>query len=173
MKAPIVFPLICILFAFFTSCTPHSPQLVEAPREIRLQAYEITENYLGMEYEWGGQDWWQSKGIDCSGLVVNTYSEAVMNSPYCLPFTDAAVANLYHEYTRRTETPEKGDLIFMGEDSITHVAIFEKIEDGKVHFVDAYSEAGDGDTGQVMQRSYEIESFKIKSYGRLLVENAR
>lgn len=153
------FPILLL----FSSCVQR--EVVESPPHIRESAYEIAEKYIGMEYEWGGQDHWTTKGIDCSGLVVNVYKEAVESTPYDLQFFDAAVVNLYNQYSARIFQPEKGDLIFMGDDGISHVALFEKNENDTVYFIDAYS-SGDG---EVMYRNYPADSDKIKSYGRLLV----
>ncbi len=76
--------------------------------------------------------------IDCSGLIVNVYREAVIGTPYRLPFVDAAVINFYNSYTVEIDSPQIGDLIFMGEDDISHMAILEKRVDGTIYFIDAY-----------------------------------
>lgn len=153
---------------FLVACEePDSYTTVEAPVEIRKKAYALAEFYIGMEYDWGGQTHWSEKGVDCSGLVVNCYEEAVAGTPYVLPYSDAAVVNFPESYTVSVDTPERGDLVFMGKDSITHIAIVDKIEGGQLYFIDAY----DGNTssfenGEVTYRSYDIGNDKIKSFGR-------
>ncbi len=73
MRAGPVF-LIVITAAMFTACVRY--ETVEAPADIRLSALEEARYYIGMEYEYGGQDFYE-KGIDCSGLVVNCYATAI------------------------------------------------------------------------------------------------
>ena len=54
---------------------------------------------------------------------------------------------------------------------LTHVAIFEKIENGMVWFIDSteYDSDGDGivDISGVSRRSYPVGEKKIKSYGTM------
>ena len=111
-----------------------------------------------------GQDFPTPRGVDCSGLVVNVYYEAAGHFGYSLPFTDAAVINFYNQYTEPLDVPETGDVIFMGDDGITHIAIFEKNEAGQIWFIDAYSVSGG-----VEYRSYPEDSPKIKAFGRVLI----
>jgi len=138
-----------------------------APEYIRTRALEIAQYYIGMDYEYGGQDHYSTisaLGIDCSGLVVNAYEEAVIGTPYALPFYDAAVVNFLNTYTTPIETPEPGDLTFMGEDSVTHIAIYEKTAGDNIVFIDAFET-----DGNVQERSYDKDNPKFKSFGRLLV----
>ncbi|MBA7625608.1 hypothetical protein ES703_33040 [subsurface metagenome] len=139
--------------------------LIETPGEIRKKAWEEAEQYIGMEYEWGGQDFYDRKGIDCSGLIVNCYRAAVTGTGYEVTFEDASVSDLLFSYTKQVDTPEIGDVIFMGEEDITHIAIFEKIEDNQVYFIDAYSVSG-----VVERRNYALDHHKIKRFGRILVK---
>ena len=146
-----------------------NPTIAEAPEEIREKAYSEAEKYIGMPYEWGGQDF--PKGIDCSGLIVNVYYTATKGIKYSLPFQDATVKDLYNSYTRKIDSPQRGDLIFMGEDTssdITHVAIMEKIENGVIYFIDSTYKPEAGLNG-VTYRSYPVTDSKIKSYGRLIL----
>lgn len=171
--SPIAVATHVVLFSAFTFALPITLTLscnlratfIEAPPEVRELAWETAQEYLGMEYEWGGQDFPTPRGIDCSGLVVNVYYEAVEHFGYFLPFTDAAVVNFYNEYTEPLDVPGKGDLIFMGDGEISHIAIFEKNEAGQIWFIDAYSESG-----YVEYRSYPEDSPKIMDFGRLLIE---
>lgn len=163
-SATMYFLAACILLG---SCSPEAPghETLDAPEAIREKAYTIATFYLGMEYEWGGQTHWSSRGVDCSGLVVNVYQEAVAGTPYLVPYQDAAVVHFLSDYTIPVEAPERGDLIFMGDgDDISHIAILEKIENGTVWFIDASSASG-----TVMYRSYQEDNEKIKSYGRHLL----
>jgi hypothetical protein len=147
----------------------HLPyRLIEAPEEVRLRAWQEAEKYIGMEYEWGGQDFYDTRGIDCSGLVVNCYLRAVERTDCFLLFSDTSVPGLLDKYSTPIENPERGDLLFMGETGISHIAIFERIDAGVVCFIDAYSE-----TGLVERRSYPVGNYKIKSFGRLIVGKHR
>ena len=80
-------------------------------------------------YATGGQDMARGiKRIDCSGLVINCYKNALKGTDYTLPFNDTTAYNLYAEYSTPTNNPEPGDLIFMSYDSyIDHVGIFTEI----------------------------------------------
>jgi len=102
--------------------------------------------------------------ISACDIVVNPYEEAVIGTPYALPFYDAAVVNFLNTYTTPIETPEPGDLIFMGEDSVTHIAIYEKTAGDSIVFIDAFET-----DGNVQERSYDKDNPKFKSFGRLLV----
>ena len=151
-----------LLLTLFAGCGP-GYEIIEAPADIRLSVWEEAQLYLGMEYEWGGQD--TPKGIDCSGLVVNCYAAAVDGTGYRLLFDDTTAKNLSEQYTTPMEAPETGDLVFMGEDdTVSHVAILEKTEEGMIWFIDASSVSG-----YVEYRSYETENPKILGYGRILI----
>jgi len=138
--------------------------IMRAPEEVRLAAWDEAQRYIGMEYEYGGQD--VPKGIDCSGLVVNCYAAAVAGARYQLLFRDASVQDLFRQYTVAVDMPETGDLIFLGNGTISHVAIYEKEEVGEIWFIDAYSE-----TGYVAYRSYESTNPKLLAFGRLLIRS--
>ena len=121
-----------------------------------------------------GQDPLRSIGIDCSGLVVMSYKYAITDTKYGLMEADMSSAYMESHASKKTTSPMKGDLIFMGERNtsrITHVAIFEKIENGMVWFIDSteYDSDGDGivDISGVSRRSYPVCEKKIKSYGTM------
>ena len=165
VERALFFLSVSILLGSLMSCDL-SPkyETIEAPQEIREKAFTIAQFYIGMDYEWGGQTHWTSKGVDCSGLIVNVYAEAVAGTPYSMPYEDAAVVNLINKYTREVYQPKRGDLVFMGDEEITHVALLDKIENGYVYFIDAYSLSG-----AVEHRKYETGNYKIKHYGRHLL----
>lgn len=161
----------CILSLFFcalmNSCeiayTPSTPEL--APESVRNAALMYAQKYaeLGAVYEWGAQDPLPKIiKVDCSGLVVRCYQYACSDFGYSLPFTDMNAAGMA-EYCDTVSPPEAGDLIFMGDNnSISHVALFEKFENQKVYFIDSTDL-----TGGVSERSYPLDSDKIIQYGRL------
>jgi hypothetical protein len=153
----------------FSSSCLFTKQMIEAPGYVRTAAYNMAEEYIGMPYEWGGQDFINGKGIDCSGMVVNIYKIAIENTEYKLLFDDTTVKNLYNKYTSPITNPQAGDLIFMGpEDSskITHVAIFHKNEKEFVYFIDSTILE---DINGVTHRFYQRDNPKIKEFGRMLL----
>ena len=151
-------------------CRIWNPVITEAPQSIRETAWTEAHRYIGMEYEWGGQDF-PPRGIDCSGLVVNVYRTILQGSGYGLLFADAAVRDLYASYSRPIDNPEVGDLIFMGEaasNEITHVAICGEQEDEMVRFIDATQVEGLSVNG-VSCRSHPLGDPRMKAFGRLLL----
>ena len=162
-----------VLFAGLTSCTllfGPLPVPEAAPPSVRTDALTEAIRYIGMEYEWGGQDF-MPRGIDCSGLVVNVYYYAAANNGYSLPFSDATAAGLQKNWTVSLEAPEPGDLIFMGaadEAAITHVAVYESTAGGVISFIDSTWIPELGVDG-VSRRSYPTGDTRFKGYGRLLV----
>ena len=169
-------PIIILIVILSASCTlgiynGSVPVKAEAPTEVRDAAYSEAEYYIGMSYEYGGQDF-PVKGIDCSGLIVNVYYTAVKDTDYKLLFTDSNVHDLFTKYTDKILNPAHGDLIFMGEedsDNITHVAILDRVENGTAYFIDSTYNA-QYDLDGVNYRSYLTSNSKIKSYGRMLLE---
>jgi len=161
------------LLVLLSGCIPGSlPERGElaAPEAVRLTALEEAARYIGMEYEWGGQDV-MPRGIDCSGLMVNVYHYAADFWGYELSFEDATASGLRESHTVAMEEPEPGDLIFMGSaDSmdVTHVAILEYQADGEVHFIDATRIPDLGIDG-VSRRSYAEGDPRFKAFGRIVL----
>ena len=170
--------LVLLLAIMLTSCNNYNDNFTEidCPDEICTRAFKFAELYkeTGMQYELGGQSPVRSAGIDCSGLVVMCYKYAVVDTKYHLPFGDASANAIYTNYSTQTEKPRQGDLIFMGEAdtaSVTHIAIFDKIENDKVYFIDSTLKDTDGDgiydINGVTARNYEKNDNKIKAYGKM------
>nr|WP_319472848.1 NlpC/P60 family protein [uncultured Sphaerochaeta sp.] len=149
----------------FNSCG--GEHMVPVRGEMREKAYEISFHYIGMPYIWGGHSHWSDPNgaVDCSGLVIGIYDEVAEYFSVQLPFEDATASALAHTYTFPLQEPEKGDLIFMGEDGVvSHVALCHAVADDELLFIDAYSV-----TGEVGIRSYSFDDPKIISFGRMLV----
>lgn len=152
-----------------------SISLLQAPEWLAIEALEYAKKYtiIDTEYFLGGQDWLRAIKIDCSGLVVNCYAYAVKNTQYTLPFADAAVINFYDKWTKITETPRPGDLIFMGDPTElkpTHIAIFVKEDNEFIYFIDATSKPEEGING-VTERYYPKNDLRFKSFGAMLLSN--
>jgi cell wall-associated NlpC family hydrolase len=160
----ILFPLLLLLLV---SCATESTLPHPASEEIREDASVIAEKYLGMPYEWGGQSFWNEETgtVDCSGLVINVYKEACTRYGRQLTFADTTARMLHERYTVSVTIPEKGDLIFMGDNkTVSHVALFRGFFGNQIEFLDASSA-----DGKVMIRRYDRTNRKILSFGRILV----
>lgn len=167
------------------SCAPESEstgdvQKTDCPEEITARAIRFAELYRGSEtqYAWGGQDAVRAIKIDCSGLVVMCYKYALVDTGYSLPFSDASASGMYADFSRSVPIGElrQGDLIFMGESDssrITHIAIFDRIENGAVYFIDSTQKDTDGDgvddINGVTERNYEVSDKRLKSFGIMQV----
>ena len=149
----------------FSSCDVE--HTVPVSEEMREKAYEISFQYIGMPYVWGGASHYSDTGggVDCSGLVIEIYDEVAEYFSVRLPFEDATASAMANQYTIPLLKPESGDLIFMGEDGVvSHVALCHAVTDDVLEFLDAYSV-----TGEVGIRSYSFDDPKIISFGRMLV----
>ena len=134
---------------------------------IRSKALEYAKWYCqeDTKYVYGGQDPIpRVLKVDCSGMVINCYKYAVENTKYKLPFNDTTAANLHSTYSYPTNTPQPGDMVFMGEansSKISHIGIFVKKSGSTIYFIDATDGIG------VSQRSYDKSNSKIKGYGQI------
>lgn len=140
---------------------------------IRSKALEYAKWYCqeDTKYVYGGQDPIpRVLRVDCSGMVINCYIYAVENTKYELPFKDengkidTTAAKLHSTYSYHTDTPQPGDMIFMGEansSKISHIGIFVKKSGSTIYFIDATDGKG------VSQRSYDKSNSKIKGYGQI------
>jgi cell wall-associated NlpC family hydrolase len=166
MRTKSIGPIILILVSsILISCD--STFSFPVSDEVRTSAYELSFEYIGMDYDFGGQDFWYEENgvVDCSGLVINIYKEACDTFGYSLLFDDTTAKVLHDTYTIKLTTPQPGDLIFMGDNGeITHVAIFHRFIDDQIEFLDAYSTSGKVDI-----RQYPVISEKIISFGRMLM----
>ena len=167
-----------LLTILFVSCNNRENNFTEidCPDEICARAFKFAELYkeTGMQYELGGQSPLRSAGIDCSGLVVMCYKYALVDTKYRLLFGDASVNAIYTNYSTPTKSPRRGDLIFMGKagtPSVTHIAIFDKIENEKVYFIDSTQKDDNNDgvyeINGVTARNYEKNDGRIKAYGKM------
>lgn len=142
--------------------------VVPATSEIKSRAFEFAKLYAesDTEYKWGGQSPLRAAiQIDCSGLVVMCYKYALADTKYSLIEDDMSSSYMYENASVPTDSPEQGDLIFMGEegtDKITHIAIFDKEEDGVIYFIDS---TDNGEVNGVSERHYEKTNVKFKSFG--------
>jgi probable lipoprotein NlpC len=98
---------------------------------------QTAKKYLGTTYKYGGMD---KKGIDCSGLVCNSFQSVGIK----LPHQSAEMSKL--GISVPLEKLQPGDLIFIGDKKgskkITHVGIVTSASGGKVIFIHASTKRG-------------------------------
>jgi len=97
-------------------------------------AVEISDSLLGLPYRWGGTD--STTGMDCSGMVFRVMQLRGFDVP-----RDADDQYEAAPFRSREgwEGARAGDLVFFGEDSVTHVGFY--LGDGRY-----VSEHGSGGT---------------------------
>ncbi|WP_304223132.1 C40 family peptidase [Gracilinema caldarium] len=170
--------LAVIMLAFiFASCNiapMTAPERIPAPEEVRLQALDYARQYisLGAEYEWGGQDPLPRKiVVDCSGLVIRCYAYATSDYGYSLSFTDTTAAGMrQYSIGLSKQDLQPGDLLFMGTDgAVSHIALFVKIENGNIYFIDSTYKPEEGING-VTERFYSETDSHFIAFGRMLVQ---
>ena len=154
---------------------------IDAPVEISERAYSFAELYeqSDTEYHLGGQDPVRAIQIDCSGLIIMCYKYALVDTKYQLLVTDMTANYMYTNASIHIDKADlkKGNLIFMGEansNSVTHIALFEKIDNGKIYFIDSTQKDtnGDGinDIDGVSYRDYPEDDSRFKAFGRMRVK---
>ncbi len=167
---------LCLLVSLLSSCKKDccddNFHITTATSEIKSRAFKFAELYSESEteYEWGGQSPVRAIKIDCSGLVIMCYKYALVDTKYSLIEPDMSSSYIYEYASETTENPEQGDLIFMGEEGtnkITHIAIFDKEENGEIYFIDSTkNDTVDG----VSERHYKNNSEKFKSFGVMKIK---
>ena len=150
---------------------------IDAPDEISERAYSFAELYeqSDTEYHLGGQDPVRAIQIDCSGLIIMCYKYALVDTKYQLLVSDMTANYMYTNASTHIDKAElkKGNLIFIGEadsDSVTHIALFDKFENGRIYFIDSTQKDtnGDGvnDIDGVTYRNYAEDDSRFKAFGR-------
>lgn len=97
---------------------------------------EEASSYIGTPYRYGGET---RNGMDCSGLLLNSYQKIDMN----LPRVSYQQAEYGEEISIEEARP--GDALFFntaGGDRINHAGIIERIEGGEVFFIHSSSSRG-------------------------------
>ena len=161
---------------------------IDAPDEIAERAYSFAELYeqSDTEYRWAGQDPLRAIQMDCSGLIIMCYKYALVDTKYQLLVSDMTANYMYTNASThiKKEDLKKGNLLFMGptheddknanEDEISHIALFEKLENGKIYFIDSTYKDTDGDgfydINGVTYRSYPENDKHFKAFGRMKVK---
>ena len=192
-KMKVRFCLIFAIIALLVSCDNGSKEErsyteIDAPAEIAERAYSFAELYeqSDTEYHLGGQDPVRAIQIDCSGLIIMCYKYALVDTKYQLLVSDMTANYMYINTSTHIDKADlrKGNLIFMGEvpkdgeeesePKVTHIAIFEKLENGRIYFIDSTHKDSDGDgvfdINGVTYRSYPENDKRFKAFGRMRVK---
>jgi len=116
------------------------------------QVVEKAKQFYGVRYRYGGGD---KNGMDCSGLICTAYNSIDVN----LPRSSSAIAQ-QGEYIE-VDYLQVGDLMFFQgstSNSIGHVAMVSKIENGSIYIVHATTSRG------VIEEKLENNSYFMKRW---------
>ena len=158
----------------------HKHTIINAPAEIAERAYRFAELYAQSEtaYAFGGQDALRAIQIDCSGLVIMCYKYALVDTKHSLLLPDMTADYMYRNAATMIDKSElkKGNVIFMGEaesQKITHIALFDRTENGNIYFIDSTQKDtnGDGinDIDGVTHRFYAENDARFKGFGMMRI----
>jgi probable lipoprotein NlpC len=94
-------------------------------------------SYTGTPYKWGGTT---SKGMDCSGLLLNSFSAI----DYNIPRTSAEQRKIGNRVGKNEI--KRGDILFFAttkkKRKVTHVGLVTKVQGSKVTFIHASTSKG-------------------------------
>lgn len=169
-----------LLFSCYQPTQSSSKVIVDCPSEITARALEFARLYKDSDthYEWGGQSPLRSIGIDCSGLVIMCYKYALVDTKFSLLESDMTASYIHDKAATNVSLDQlrPGDLLFMGADDslqISHIGIFDRLENGMLYFVDSTLKDSDGDgiddIDGVSERFYPIGDVHFKGYGIMKV----
>lgn len=162
-----------VTISFFSCSFGYKLSIVPAPPEVGERAVEYARKYieLGAEYEWGGQDPLPRKiVVDCSGLVIRCYEYAANDYGYTLLFSDTTSYGMKnYSLTITQQDLQPGDLLFMGDGTIDHIALFVKHENGNIYFIDSTLKPEEGING-VTERFYPDGDTRFIACGRMYLE---
>jgi len=140
--------LILMLVAAFTNCGTKLSK-----REKTAVVIAKARSYTGTPYKWGGTT---SKGMDCSGLLLNSFKAI----DYKIPRTSAEQKKIGARVSKNEIA--KGDLIFFATSKkkrkVTHVGLVTSVKGGDVIFIHASSSKGV--TESRLSNSYWKKRFK-------------
>lgn len=102
-----------------TQTTLEEDAAIPLGERARRTEVEISSSLLGLPYRWGGTD--STTGMDCSGMVYRV----MQLRGVCVP-RDADDQFDYASFASREhwDSAGEGDLVFFGEESITHVGFY-------------------------------------------------
>ncbi|MDN5697450.1 MAG: C40 family peptidase [Rubrobacter sp.] len=102
-----------------TRATVDEGATIPVGERARRTEIELSTSLLGLPYRWGGTD--STTGMDCSGMVYRVMQLRGVSVP-----RDADDQFDYAPFSSREhwESAREGDLVFFGEESITHVGFY-------------------------------------------------
>lgn len=185
--------VITVLSVFLISCNNGAEDNstfteIDAPAEISERAHSFAQLYeqSDTEYHLGGQDPVRAIQIDCSGLIIMCYKYALVDTKYQLLVSDMTANYMYRNASTHIDKADlkKGNLIFMGptheddkdadENEISHIALFDRTENGRLYFIDSTKKDTDGDgivdIDGVTYRNYPENDKHFKAFGRMRVK---
>lgn len=113
------FAVILLFFLLLFACgapPPYQGGPRGFSRDEQLKIISTAGKYLGSPYKYGGRD---SRGFDCSGLVVKVFREAIGMK---LPRTTSRLCSISHPINARYAQP--GDLVFFSiRGGVDHVGV--------------------------------------------------
>lgn len=121
-----------IFLLSITSCGTHLSKRQQAELVIAK-----ARTYTGTPYKWGGTT---SAGMDCSGLLVNSFHAI----DYNLPRTSSAQKKTGKRVSR--DEIKRGDLLFFATSKkkrkVTHVGLVTEVRHGEIIFIHASTTKG-------------------------------
>ena len=125
--------IIAILFSLSLSSCGNKMSKREKTEVVIAKA----RSYSGTPYKWGGTT---SKGMDCSGLLLNSFSAI----DYSIPRTSAEQKKIGSRVGKNEI--KKGDLLFFATSKkkrkVTHVGLVTEVQGKKVTFIHASTSKG-------------------------------
>lgn len=161
MRRRSVYPYFLLLFFLFSLPTSVSAQKKKKRRKAQIEKVVATSrSYIGTPYKWGGTT---KRGIDCSGLIQNTYQAVGIK----LPRTAKEQSKVGHK--KDWESLRTGDLVYFkfkekGEGRWYHSGILTHVAKEKILFVHASSSRGVVESS--LLSSYYKEN--VKSFRRVI-----
>jgi len=122
-------------------------------REKTAVVISKARSYTGTPYKWGGTS---SKGMDCSGLLLNSFSAI----DYKIPRTSAEQKKIGKKVSK--SEIKKGDLLFFATSKkkrkVTHVGLVTEVQGSKVTFI--HASTSKGVTESSLQNAYWHKRFR-------------
>lgn len=98
---------------------PEEGTAISAAEPVSRSEIELSRQLLGLPYRWGGTD--STAGMDCSGMVYRIMQLRGVPIPRD---ADDQFDHAPFSSERRWEEARAGDLVFFGEESVTHVGFY-------------------------------------------------
>jgi probable lipoprotein NlpC len=145
--------LLLLVFSLSTLFLMNSCSSKLSKREKTAVVISKARSYTGTPYKWGGTS---SKGMDCSGLLLNSFSAI----DYKIPRTSAEQKKIGKKVSK--SEIKKGDLLFFATSKkkrkVTHVGLVTEVQGIKVTFI--HASTSKGVTESSLQNTYWNKRFR-------------